>query len=84
MLENGAYWFIVIDEVEDALMLIFWSSGINGLMVLDVLFLIGISFLYQVILNGWSPWLLEHIICVLIPSVISSSKANGDIRGGTE
>lgn len=54
-------------------MLIVWSSAV----------LIGFWSRNHVMLNGWSPWLLEHINCVRIPSVISSSKLNGDIRGGT-
>lgn len=37
----------------------------------------------HVMLNGWSPKLLEHINCVRKPSVMSFSKLNGDMRGGT-
>lgn len=44
----------------------------------------GRSFFSQVMLNGWSPWLLAHINWVRIPSVMSSSNRNGAMRGGTE
>ena len=35
---------------------------------------IGFSSINHVMLNGWSPWLVVHISCVLIPSVTPFSK----------
>lgn len=37
----------------------------------------------QVILKGWSPWVLVHMVWTLIPSWMSSPKLNGVILGGT-
>lgn len=38
---------------------------------------------YQVILKGWSPCVLVHIVWTRMPSWMSSPKLNGVIRGGT-
>lgn len=91
MLENGVYWLIVNDGSwgkNSSPCLVVMANCLLTLALLLIrmseLLWIGTLFLCHVILKGWSPWLLEHIICVRIPSVISSSNAKGDIRGGTK
>lgn len=87
MLENAEYWFIVIDESKELESFDISVDRSNVSMKLSLFLSVVImatSSLSQVKFKGLSPWLLEHIICVLMPSVISSSNEKGAIRGGTK